>query len=1511
MSKSLNQKTLAILMAFLLVFQMAVYAGVTNAETNLPEEVPLTEIQEVIEGGETTPEDEGAVEGAPDEGAETDETTEGEPENTPEAGNEENASINSLMANANSSGVDCTENEALCFFLKKISFTVDGDPVVTLTKSKYDDTEYVSEIKEDFEFNYNEEVTYSVKYDWEILDGHQFTDGSIKTLSLPEGFLFDDLTTPANLEVTGPNGPLVIGTYTVINKEIIIEFNDKITDEIISNGVVTLESKMKIENQFEDYELNFSEYFDQVIKIPVKNPNKENYIDKSGSALPTPINSKELEWKININLALDELTNAKLLEKLPEGVSKPTSIEIKKINNPLDSEPKWTYTPLEPSKYTNIGLDNTDNQEFSIAFNEKLTDAYQITFKTQITDSTKIKFNNVATLIHSNDSDGKSDDYEVNITRSPLFKKEGKVVDNSSIEWTITYNEAQQKITNEEFKTIVDSFESNNETNTHQFDSTTFEVWEKKTGDNSYKKLPNHSPFVLNSTTDKTGFELSLEADVNSINSSYQFKYRTKPTDNTYIFNSNTDKYIITNTVKGGEESAPPIGVGVDSGILHKWHENIDYSTKSLTWRIDFNREHYDIKGTDGVIILTEKLPAGMSLIDNSLVVGYKDKNGENQNLPNVSFETGADGHLTLELPEGNSRKYNIEFKTTFENNEDAYDSNNNYCNTADMQFKHSKFNKEKVSATSCFNAHSYTEHNGFKETKGYDATTKTITWGIVVNYNSKTMNNVKVVDIMRPFIITSEPLFEIYELDINANGSISKKTTPLNEKDKKDLINMSLNTAEQTIDFNFIKEINKPYYIELKTVIDGTIPDDGKIKNKATISADGFGEKTTNEVQVNIPNAGNEITKQFVNQEQNNAFVANWSIIMNRAQSTIETAKIIDKPSDNQIVIRESIKVYSTDVDKDGNISEGSMIQSDSDLYKLNFSDKDNSFTIEFLSKIDRPFIIKYQTFIDVVPSASVTIDNDVELETTVDHSYKIKKPVSKSNLFQDNSAAGEYGSATLTIHKKDEQGRALPNVEFDLKRTTTGKIIPGKTDASGTLVFEDLKYSKYELIETGSLPYYDLQGDGKINIAIGGDTEVTVINTKKPRIDITVSKLGEQIDGSNEALAGAEFELYEDSNPNTFIAKGVTNAAGKLVFDGTTGALELYPDVSYTLKEVTAPFGYTVHADVPVSIDRDNNVPIVVTNKLLPYQDIVIYKVHEGNSNRVLEGAVFELLDKNNIVRYTGTSDINGSITFKHVPIGQYTLKETTAPSGYQLLKETIEITVTENDITIIKAPALVAQDQNTGEITVYNKPNNYPPYEPDPTPEPTPTPTPGGPEPTPSPTPGGPEPTPSPTPGGPEPTPSPTPGGPEPTPSPTPGGPEPTPTPTPGGPEPTPTPVDPEVEVPDEEVPTGGIPEIVTPPTKGKVIITPDGKWKYVPNPGQKGKDTFTLLIDGEEVLFEVDLDEIPRGGIEGEKIPNLTKLPKTGQDSYLAVQLVGAAILLAGIALLLRRRIAVKK
>ncbi|EJR32102.1 MSCRAMM family protein, partial [Bacillus mycoides] len=174
------------------------------------------------------------------------------------------------------------------------------------------------------------------------------------------------------------------------------------------------------------------------------------------------------------------------------------------------------------------------------------------------------------------------------------------------------------------------------------------------------------------------------------------------------------------------------------------------------------------------------------------------------------------------------------------------------------------------------------------------------------------------------------------------------------------------------------------------------------------------------------------------------------------------------------------------------------------------------------------------------------------------------------------------------------------------------------------------------------------------------------------------------------NKKLPGAKFNI-EDSNGKV---------VGELVTDEKGEAISKdLPIGNYTLVEVEAPKDYELLKDkVAVKVEKDALVEMKIGNKKLldPGGKIEIEKVDDKDINLKLKGAVFQVLDKEGKEVARLTTDEKGKVISKQLVLGKYTIKEIKAPNGYMLLRDPIDVEITET--------------VRTQKITVKNTKNNW---------------------------------------------------------------------------------------------------------------------------------------------------------------------------------------------------------
>ncbi len=304
-----------------------------------------------------------------------------------------------------------------------------------------------------------------------------------------------------------------------------------------------------------------------------------------------------------------------------------------------------------------------------------------------------------------------------------------------------------------------------------------------------------------------------------------------------------------------------------------------------------------------------------------------------------------------------------------------------------------------------------------------------------------------------------------------------------------------------------------------------------------------------------------------------------------------------------------------------------------------------------------------------------AVKVEKDAEVEIKIGNK-KLPDPMGKMKLVK------------VDISDKNKK---LAGAKFkieDLNGKIVGELV---TNEEGEVISKDLLIGNYTLVEVEAPKGYELLKD-KITVKIEKDAEVEIkIGNKKLPDPMGKMKLVKvDISDKNKKLAGAKFHIED--------AKG--KVVGELITDekGEMISKDL-PIGNYTLVEIEAPKGYELLKDkIAVKIEKDTVVEIKIENKKLPDPtgQFEIEKVDDKDSELKLKGAVFQVLDKKGKELSRLITDEKGKVISNQLAIGKYTIKEIKAPNGYMLLRDPIEIEITE----AVK----------TQKITVKNAKNNW---------------------------------------------------------------------------------------------------------------------------------------------------------------------------------------------------------
>lgn len=267
------------------------------------------------------------------------------------------------------------------------------------------------------------------------------------------------------------------------------------------------------------------------------------------------------------------------------------------------------------------------------------------------------------------------------------------------------------------------------------------------------------------------------------------------------------------------------------------------------------------------------------------------------------------------------------------------------------------------------------------------------------------------------------------------------------------------------------------------------------------------------------------------------------------------------------------------------------------------------------------------------------------------------------------------EGDSQTMVFYN----GRTIQNVDGPGKGLTTVQSYPKDfTFTGGDAIFNGWKGSS----RTAATDWHVWNTS-----EFGYTSEMVMHQTKN--VDLVIKKADET---TGEALKGAEFTVYKMQGGQWVT---YTKAEWKDEYKAYR-ALNLHAEDSeggkFKVVETKNPTGYTGTWEHEFTAEKEGVVTLTLdaTNARKTGQ-ITITKT--GENNKKLSGAVFEIkaakdiktaggttLVAANTVVDTVTTDGNGSAASKQLELGQYIVKEKTAPDGYVL--DTTEHAVTLDD-------------------------------------------------------------------------------------------------------------------------------------------------------------------------------------------------------------------------------------
>ncbi len=338
------------------------------------------------------------------------------------------------------------------------------------------------------------------------------------------------------------------------------------------------------------------------------------------------------------------------------------------------------------------------------------------------------------------------------------------------------------------------------------------------------------------------------------------------------------------------------------------------------------------------------------------------------------------------------------------------------------------------------------------------------------------------------------------------------------------------------------------------------------------------------------------------------------------------------------------------------------------------------------------KPYVVDgltHSVIVMVSETATIELENE-----TAKGAIKIAKTAYV--LTGTTATATEYGQ----LHSPKYEVKGLPGCEFEVKDSSSTVIATIVSDENGIAETGLLPFGEYTVQETKTVAGYDLDPSiYTVTLAYKDQNTPIVyaeqsISNKRIPGSVKIKKTCEFFDTKTMTfkqgpLEGAVFGLYTAETikmipKNTLVDLLTTDT------NGVATSVTTLPFGKYYLKELKVP-DETIHLieeSFPVTVSGANTdyVKNPIENERFK-GNIAIWKEDDSNPGRMLEGAQYEVRDKDGLLYCTMTTDKDGYAKSIDLPVGTYYVKEIVPPPGFVLSDEVIEAVITtDNKATIV---------------------------------------------------------------------------------------------------------------------------------------------------------------------------------------------------------------------------------
>lgn len=910
----------------------------------------------------------------------------------------------------------------------------------------------------------------------------------------------------------------IIGTYEIDDDNyLVLTFNDKLEGDSNRTGKVGFRLQFDEERFLEEaiQEIAF-EHPEKTYSITIKPEGEDYQISKTG-APNSPINGTFINWVVDINTTLTQLTDGYVEDYIPYGLKLDfESIEVYELSVGMTGtlgQVKKIPANIEAIK----GNDETIGFKIELGETNK---AYRIKYKTDIIDfDVSEGYKNIAHL--RDGENGNSGDFTIDpIDQGSLIDKEGEADnDAKKITWIIDINKAEEDLENvlvydDDFYLIRDEEKVYGWL---QPGNSTIKIYElKKNADGSVwerGKDITESFYSLNNVGEGETLKFPIKfGDLKG--HAYRIVF-----DMDIDYKAYYPANIFENTAKvtsdGKEESAINHVIVQKSPLLLKDAKDVtSYGDPVISWTLHINEARHSLKDA----IAYDTIPEGLELDTGSIIVyknGTKIEGNEVNSLIEI-IET-EDENSKIKINLGTTGDY---YKIHY-NTEVTDPSKGPFDNTLKLEGEGLEgegiigqvitINKEGILDTSnIYDKSTVGTQTSVTVGKGDESITydginyadKTMSWKLNVDAIKEEITELTIIDTFDP---QCSMVFIEDSLRVVVNGTIIRKDedytiSPITVDGETEgsyakgfVLEYKGNIARAKHEIYYKTTFDPDEVIDAGGIINENA--DRKYRNIAN-----FNGKTINvikqvkEFNVN-KNASYQINNTIFNGGKKEGVLdregreITWTIYVNALGQDLrgEAFVIKDTFSKEQLIdatefVTDNLKVYEYEVSKNGSftLAEPPIASSNYSVEFANSSDMENfNFKLTFADGIDKPYAVQFTTSIEGLSEETYTNTAGVEgkdLEKTYDNKVEYED----HDVFIVKELDGITGNNVYTDQELNWEVEINKSLS-DIKNATFEDVInSGHVYVNGSLKL--LKFS-YEANKYDEVPIVKKEGDGELD--------------------------------------------------------------------------------------------------------------------------------------------------------------------------------------------------------------------------------------------------------------------------------------------------------------------------------------------------------------------------------------------------------------------------------------------